>query len=78
MAHLFDKNAEQLGVTYRDHIKDVKSASTDMGNVSYEVPSIHPGFHIGSDVGNHTRGFTAVAGIYMEYYVQQHMFIKHL
>ncbi len=35
--------------------------STDMGNVSYIVPSIHPMFAIGSGEVNHTREFTAVA-----------------
>ncbi|HJP40177.1 MAG TPA: M20 family metallopeptidase [Dehalococcoidia bacterium] len=37
--------------------------STDMGNVSYTVPSIHPMFAIpvSDGVGNHTPGFTACA-----------------
>ena len=34
--------------------------STDMGNVSYAVPSIHPMYKIGSGEVNHTREFTAV------------------
>ncbi len=36
-------------------------ASTDMGDVSYVVPSIHPTFAIPTDAGNHTPGFTAAA-----------------
>ncbi len=36
-------------------------ASTDMGNVSHVVPSIHPIYAIGSGEMNHTREFTAVA-----------------
>ncbi|MEP7215989.1 MAG: M20 family metallopeptidase [Anaerolineaceae bacterium] len=38
-------------------------ASTDMGNVSYVVPSIHPvfGIPVEAGVGNHTAGFTAAA-----------------
>ena len=36
-------------------------ASTDMGNVSYVVPSIHPMFGIPSEAANHTPGFTAAA-----------------
>lgn len=38
-------------------------ASTDMGNVSYVVPSIHPvfGIPVEAGVGNHTPGFTAAA-----------------
>lgn len=38
------------------------AASTDMGNVSYVVPSIHPKFAIGSGKEiNHNSAFTAVA-----------------
>ncbi|KAI9245434.1 hypothetical protein BY458DRAFT_537038 [Sporodiniella umbellata] len=35
--------------------------STDMGNVSYEVPSLHPFFGIHTDAANHTIEFTAAA-----------------
>ena len=35
--------------------------STDMGNVSHVVPSIHPMFAIPTEAGNHTPGFTAAA-----------------
>jgi len=35
--------------------------STDMGNVSHVVPSIHPNFAIPTEAGNHTPGFTAAA-----------------
>jgi len=37
--------------------------STDMGNVSYAVPSIHPmfGIPVTAGAGNHTPGFTACA-----------------
>ena len=34
--------------------------STDMGNVSQVVPSIHPMYYIG-EAGNHTREFTEMA-----------------
>lgn len=37
--------------------------STDMGNVSHLVPSIHPFYSVGSRVFNHTQEFTAIAGI---------------
>ena len=36
--------------------------STDMGNVSYVVPSIHPMFNINTKAPNHSREFTADAG----------------
>ena len=48
MAGLFKKNAEELGVSFGEE-KEMPSASTDMGNVSYEVPSIHPTFYIGTE-----------------------------
>ncbi|KDQ54400.1 hypothetical protein JAAARDRAFT_38566 [Jaapia argillacea MUCL 33604] len=37
--------------------------STDFGNVTYEMPAIHPSFAIPTEQngGNHTRGFTAAA-----------------
>ncbi|KAL8290218.1 hypothetical protein RQP46_003157 [Phenoliferia psychrophenolica] len=39
--------------------------STDFGNVSYEVPALHPMFQIpcGPGEGNHTIGFTAAAAL---------------
>jgi hypothetical protein len=41
----------------------IAGASSDMGNVSYAVPTIHPTFAIPCPpgVGNHTPGFTAAA-----------------
>ena len=59
LAEAFGKNFDALGVQYGD-IDDV-NASTDMGNVSYVVPSLHPNYAIGSGEVNHTRAFTAVA-----------------
>ncbi|KAJ6025931.1 hypothetical protein N7444_013610 [Penicillium canescens] len=40
----------------------LSGGSTDMGNVSYEVPSFHGGFYIATDGVNHTPQFTAGAG----------------
>ncbi|KAJ6613597.1 hypothetical protein B0H10DRAFT_1805128 [Mycena sp. CBHHK59/15] len=47
-----------------DYEWGIKSASTDFGNVTYEIPSLHPGFAIPTvvDGGNHTRGFEKAAG----------------
>ena len=67
---LFGSNGKKLDVTFLTdkEIEAMKtSASTDMGNVSYEVPSIHPMFYIGSHksggvVYNHTRDFTDLTG----------------
>lgn len=44
-----------------DPIPDRPSGSTDMGNVSYEVPSLHPGYAIPSEAGNHNAAFTDAA-----------------
>ncbi|KAG1460007.1 hypothetical protein G6F46_006005 [Rhizopus delemar] len=37
------------------------SASTDMGNISYVVPSLHPVYSIGTDAYNHTAEFSLAA-----------------
>ena len=55
----FARNYQELGVEFGD-IGDVH-ASTDMGNVSNVVPSLHPNYAIGTGEVNHTREFTAVA-----------------
>lgn len=46
-----------------DYVWGIKSASTDFGNVTYALPSLHPGFAIPTikDGGNHTPGFTKAA-----------------
>ena len=41
----------------------VKMGSTDMGNVSHVVPSIHPEYVIGSGENYHTREFTSVTNL---------------
>ncbi|KAH8829121.1 hypothetical protein DL96DRAFT_1462999 [Flagelloscypha sp. PMI_526] len=46
-----------------DYEWGIYSASTDFGNVTYELPSLHPGFAIPTVLngGNHTREFAAAA-----------------
>jgi len=46
-----------------DYEWGIKNASTDFGNVSYALPSLHPGFAIPTikDGGNHTHGFEKAA-----------------
>ncbi|KAF5350648.1 hypothetical protein D9756_008714 [Leucocoprinus leucothites] len=46
-----------------DYEWGIKSASTDFGNVTYALPSLHPGFSIPTfpDGGNHTRDFAKQA-----------------
>ncbi|KAG0140118.1 hypothetical protein CROQUDRAFT_136864 [Cronartium quercuum f. sp. fusiforme G11] len=67
------KSNKHLGEEYRTYMEAVMRVpvlsdgpvlgSTDFGNVSYEVPSIHPIYSIPTQPGqgNHTRGFTASA-----------------
>ena len=65
MCDLYVKNAKAVGVDFDAHgvtDKELTAGSTDMGNVSYVVPSIHPEFYIGTDAVNHTRDFTDAAG----------------
>ena len=53
----YRRNAERLGRTFYDG--DVPPVSTDMGNVSLEVPTIHPFIGIDSlPAVNHQPGFT--------------------
>ncbi|KAH9994553.1 aminoacylase 1-like protein 2 [Russula compacta] len=46
-----------------DYEWGIGSASTDFGNVTYALPSIHPGFSIPTEPngGNHTPAFTSAA-----------------
>ncbi len=61
LIRLYADNLAQLGVKYQltDHL--MSAASTDMGNVSHIVPSIHPLFAIHTDEMNHHPGFAKAA-----------------
>ena len=55
----FAKNYCELGATFED-VGGIY-AGTDMGNVSYVVPSLHPNYAVGSGKEvNHSKAFTAV------------------
>ena len=59
---LYRRNAEELGRTFLDvgPMINTSGASTDMGNVSLRIPSIHPIIGIDSlPVVNHQPEFTA-------------------
>ncbi|ELU03184.1 hypothetical protein CAPTEDRAFT_172156 [Capitella teleta] len=63
LVDLYGRHASSLGVEESQQTGSVFTASTDMGNVSQVVPSIHPIFSIGdSSCRNHTRGFAELAG----------------
>lgn len=66
MAELYGGNARRYGGKrfLPRHVEEtLSSGSTDMGNVSHAVPSIHPMFkiQINKGQGNHHPGFTARA-----------------
>ncbi|KAI8099281.1 uncharacterized protein BX664DRAFT_320915 [Halteromyces radiatus] len=63
MAATYGKYMEKAGVQFppRQAQEQGGGGSTDMGNVSYVVPSIHPMFAIHTTASNHTVEFTKAA-----------------
>ncbi len=59
LAAAYRGNAESLGRTFLDTRLD-STGSSDMGNVSQAIPSIHPMFGIGAAAFNHTPAFADV------------------
>ncbi len=64
LAARYRDNAEALGRTFPDlgAIADTIVAATDLGNVSYQIPCIHPMLGIGGTAKNHDAGFAVQAG----------------
>ncbi|XP_033739663.1 peptidase M20 domain-containing protein 2-like [Pecten maximus] len=64
LASTFETNAKELGLAFDEDrmCSEGIQASSDIGNVSYIVPSLHPVFHIGTDEVNHTRGYAEATG----------------
>ena len=58
---LFQKNLDQLGVAVDELPPHGRAGSTDMGNVSQVVPSIHPFFKIHDTAVPHTIEFREAA-----------------
>ena len=60
MADLYEKNVATLGVVMPSRAEQLTFpiGSTDMGNVSHVVPTIHPMFAIDTAAANHTPEFT--------------------
>jgi metal-dependent amidase/aminoacylase/carboxypeptidase family protein len=60
MVRLFQENSTALGREMPKQKTGAPAGSTDMGNVSYEVPSIHPMLAIeAGDAVNHQPEFAA-------------------
>lgn len=60
MVEAYRRSGEELGESFFE-VRDLTSGSSDMGNVSQVVPSIHPNFGVGSPIITHSPEFTAVA-----------------
>lgn len=60
LAEAYRTNAEAVGRKFLE-IEVSSTGSTDMGNVSWALPSIHPTFGIGGMAINHTSDFTAAS-----------------
>jgi metal-dependent amidase/aminoacylase/carboxypeptidase family protein len=54
---------ESYGISYppRAEQEQMSGGSTDAGNISYQVPLVHPSFGIHTTAVNHTHEFTAAA-----------------
>ncbi|KAL4898199.1 hypothetical protein BDV59DRAFT_197141 [Aspergillus ambiguus] len=65
LAGKYVENMEEIGVPFapiHEQKSNMACASTDMGNVTYETPSIHPIFALDSPNGSiHTKDFEQVA-----------------
>ena len=62
MAAIYRLNAQAIGRAFPTGTEDSMTASTDMGNVSVAIPSIHPMLGIDSlPAVNHQAGFAAAA-----------------
>ena len=61
IADTFEAHAIALGMDAVEP-ETAGSGSTDMGNVTYAVPGLHPSYAVESKAGNHNAGFTEAAG----------------
>ncbi|XP_071954550.1 uncharacterized protein [Antedon mediterranea] len=57
---LYEKYASNLGVHFGE--SNFTHGSTDMGNVTYVLPGIHPKFDIVTNAPNHSTKFTEASG----------------
>ncbi|KAG2183819.1 hypothetical protein INT44_008830 [Umbelopsis vinacea] len=63
MGDRYTKYMESYGISYipKSEQEQMSGGSTDAGNISYQVPLVHPGFGIHTTAVNHTHEFTAAA-----------------
>lgn len=60
----FRRHGESLGLKFQDdHPNLIKFvASSDVGDVSHEVPTIQPSYYIGTQAPNHSKDFATASG----------------
>ncbi|EDV25496.1 Peptidase M20 domain-containing protein 2 [Trichoplax sp. H2] len=60
MANRYEQHASRLGVQFPSYAQQLTlpAGSSDMGNISQLIPSIHPFFDIGTKVPKHSSAFT--------------------
>ena len=61
LSETFTKHAVAMGMEPVEP-EMAGAGSTDMGNVTYAVPGLHPSYAVESKAGNHNAGFTEAAG----------------
>ncbi|XP_075739626.1 peptidase M20 domain-containing protein 2 [Rhipicephalus microplus] len=61
MVRTFQKHADQYGMPFID-VPMTTGSTSDAGNVSHKLPTIHPVYRIDSTGFNHTREFCRVSG----------------
>ncbi|CAL1535330.1 unnamed protein product [Lymnaea stagnalis] len=57
LAKLYETNGALIGVEFPPVASKQILGSTDMGNVSHRVPSLHPTYNCGTQAVNHTKEF---------------------
>lgn len=63
LAKLFEANLQRLGIDPAEGVPWENAGSTDMGNVSHVVPSLHPTLAIASpEVAGHSQAFLEASG----------------
>ncbi len=62
LVSLFDEVMTEFGESPRKLPPDEADGSTDVGNVSYEVPTAQPTLNIGNQLEAHTPEFACAAG----------------
>ncbi|MGO4860418.1 M20 family peptidase, partial [Arthrobacter sp. 2MCAF14] len=62
LGRLLEDNFQRIGRSTELPRAEVFAGSTDMGNVSQVIPSIHPTIELGPGLGMHTREAAGLAG----------------